>query len=221
MPGAASISAMPMTSYSTMPAMPMAYSTWDAGSKGPRIWVVTGTTSTVKCCPRPGDFLSGDRSQKLPQPKAKLEPQRPHSIQPFLWDTAESWIWFDAFFCCIHGFGTKSKVRVSYHLKIEALLATCRNHFISLHPDIAVIFNPKKSEKPATAAPKVAWTTPRANGSRPARLCRPALSSRRTRRVTQRHRRATWCPTRPGAVMESSQGQGVKWPTAGYSILRM
>ena len=30
MPGAASISAMPMTSYSTMPAMPMAYSTWDA-----------------------------------------------------------------------------------------------------------------------------------------------------------------------------------------------
>ena len=98
MPGAASISAMPMTSYSTMPAMPMAYSTWDAGSKGPRIWVVTGTTSTMKGCPWPGDFLSGDRSQKLPQPKAKLEPQRPHSIQPFLWDTAESWIWFDAVF---------------------------------------------------------------------------------------------------------------------------
>jgi hypothetical protein len=32
MPGAASISAMPMTSYTTMPAMPMAYSTWNARS---------------------------------------------------------------------------------------------------------------------------------------------------------------------------------------------
>ena len=50
----------------------------------------------------------------------------------------------------------------------------------------------------ATKAAEAAWTTPRANGSPRARLCRPDSSSRLTQRVTQHHRRATWCPTRRG-----------------------
>ena len=68
--------------------------------------------------------------------------------------------------------------------------------FMHQNPDIAIVFNGHFHLATILAAVEAAWITPRASGSRRARLCRLASSSRPTRRVTQRHRRATWCPTR-------------------------
>ena len=70
--------------------------------------------------------------------------------------------------------------------------------FCHQNPDIAVDFSRNFHLALLAAAVEAAWTTPRANGSPRARRCRPGSSSRRTPRVTQRHRRATWCPTRRG-----------------------
>ena len=78
------------------------------------------------------------------------------------------------------------------------------------NPDIAVVLNGNfhlaTTNHPLAAAVEAAWTTPRANGSPRARLCRPDSSSRLTQRVTQHHRRATWCPTRRG-----SEGRAEWW----------